>query len=191
MVPDEQPNVDPVQATDGAPLRPRRRSRRGGRRHSRARGPRPDATGLPPESPQNPADISDPVDAADDAPSREATHSESPEPRDVTATPYESDSAAAGQDEPDSPPDRMPSPAREPMRESPPSKPPEIFAVSKAIDQVNHVIADLKQVLVEMEELLETLELAERQKIDDERELESLHRALRRMHNPREGAHRH
>jgi aminoglycoside phosphotransferase len=35
--------------------------------------------------------------------------------------------------------------------------------------------------------VLETLELAERQKIDDEREIESLQRALRQLHRPREG----
>jgi acyl-CoA reductase-like NAD-dependent aldehyde dehydrogenase len=57
-------------------------------------------------------------------------------------------------------------------------------AVSQAIDQVSQVIEELKRALDEMEEVLETLELAERQKIDDEREIESLQRALRRLHRP-------
>jgi hypothetical protein len=38
-----------------------------------------------------------------------------------------------------------------------------------------------------MEEVLETLELADRQKIEDEREIESLRRALRQLHEPRDG----
>jgi hypothetical protein len=41
-----------------------------------------------------------------------------------------------------------------------------------------------------MEEVLETLELAERQKDADEYEIESLRRALRQFHRPREGGHR-
>src|SRR5215471_12235260 len=55
--------------------------------------------------------------------------------------------------------------------------------VSQAIEQVTQVIEELKRVLEEMEVVLETLELAERQKIDDEREIESLQRALRRLHH--------
>src|SRR5215471_3781146 len=59
--------------------------------------------------------------------------------------------------------------------------------VSQAIEQVTQVIDELKRVLEEMEVVLETLELAERQKIDDEREIESLQRALRRLHRPESG----
>ncbi|MGD0744313.1 MAG: hypothetical protein ABSA45_04075 [Verrucomicrobiota bacterium] len=43
----------------------------------------------------------------------------------------------------------------------------------------------LKQTLDQMEEVLELVELAERQKLADEREIESLRRALRRIHQPR------
>ena len=64
------------------------------------------------------------------------------------------------------------------------SKVPPGSAVGHAIEQVNQVIEELKRVLDQMEEVLETLELAERQKIDDEREIESLQRALRRLHRP-------
>jgi hypothetical protein len=42
-----------------------------------------------------------------------------------------------------------------------------------------------------MEEVLETLELAERQKDADENEIESLRRALRQFHRPREPGRRH
>ena len=57
--------------------------------------------------------------------------------------------------------------------------------LGKAIEQVTEVIEELKHVLNVMEEVLETLELAERQKIADEREIESLQRALRQVHRPR------
>lgn len=42
----------------------------------------------------------------------------------------------------------------------------------------------------EMEEVLETLELAERQKNADEQEIETLRRSLRQLHGPREGEQR-
>jgi len=38
-----------------------------------------------------------------------------------------------------------------------------------------------------MEEVLETLEMAERQKTADEQEIETLRRGLRQLHRPREG----
>jgi hypothetical protein len=75
-----------------------------------------------------------------------------------------------------------------------PALPPAAFSspLGKSIEQVSQVIEELKHVLDEMEEVLETLELAERQKIDDEREIESLQRALRQLHRPRDGGqHRH
>ena len=59
-------------------------------------------------------------------------------------------------------------------------------AIQKAIEEVNHIIAALRTTLDEMEEVLETLELAERQKDADEQEIESLRRALRSLHRPRE-----
>jgi len=60
--------------------------------------------------------------------------------------------------------------------------------VQKAIGEVNHIIETLKESLDEMEEVLETLELAERQKDVDEREIESLRRALRHLQQPRDRA---
>ena len=59
--------------------------------------------------------------------------------------------------------------------------------MQKAIEEVNHIITTLKESLDEMEEVLETLELAERQKDVDEREIESLRRALRHLQQPRRG----
>ncbi len=61
------------------------------------------------------------------------------------------------------------------------------MAVQKAIEEVTHIIDTLKETLGDMEEVLETLELAERQKDADERDIESLRRALRQLQRPREG----
>ena len=52
------------------------------------------------------------------------------------------------------------------------------------------MIDTLRETLDEMEEVLETLELAERQKDGDEREIESLRQALRNLQRPREGQRR-
>lgn len=52
----------------------------------------------------------------------------------------------------------------------------------QAADEVAEVIESLKQTLAQMEEVLELIENAERQKISDEREIESLRRALRQIH---------
>jgi hypothetical protein len=181
MVPDDEPKTQSDQPPQGE-TQPavRRRSRRGGRRHARRRGPRPDvapadapAASLPPEEPVATAAPIDEPAAAEDADAGES----------VEAVEFAESTEQFHAREPD--PSR-PEPARP---EPPPQREPEPFAVSKAIDQVNYIIEDLKKVLGEMEELLETLELAERQKIDDERELESLQRALRRLHHPREGGH--
>jgi hypothetical protein len=56
--------------------------------------------------------------------------------------------------------------------------------IAQAIEQVNHITDELRRALVHMEEVLETLELADRQKVEDEREIESLRRSLRNLHEP-------
>jgi hypothetical protein len=82
-------------------------------------------------------------------------------------------------------PIREPRPAQPmPMRESRPAEP---MAVQAAIEEVNHIIETLRSTLTDMEDVLETLELAERQKIADEQEIETLRRGLRQLHRPREG----
>ena len=47
---------------------------------------------------------------------------------------------------------------------------------------MTRIIETLKETLDDMEEVLETLELAERQKDADEREIESLRSSLRQLH---------
>lgn len=56
-------------------------------------------------------------------------------------------------------------------------------AVSQAIDEVMAIIDALKRAVDQMEEVLELVELAERQKLADEREIDSLRRALRQLHD--------
>jgi hypothetical protein len=58
--------------------------------------------------------------------------------------------------------------------------------VGEAIEDVYRIIEALKKVMEDLDEVLETLELAERQKIEDERELDALRRALRQVQRPRE-----
>jgi predicted RNase H-like nuclease (RuvC/YqgF family) len=61
------------------------------------------------------------------------------------------------------------------------------MAVQQAIEEVNQIIETLRGTLDDMEAVLETLELAERQKTADEQEIETLRRGLRHLHRPREG----
>jgi len=69
----------------------------------------------------------------------------------------------------------------QPVRQSRAGSPP---AVQNAIEEVNRIIQTLKETLDDMEEVLETLEFAERQKNADEREIESMRRALRQLQRP-------
>jgi chromosome segregation ATPase len=58
-------------------------------------------------------------------------------------------------------------------------------AISQAIEQISEIVESLKRILDQMEEVLELTELAERQKNLDEREIDSLRRALRQLQRPR------
>lgn len=64
---------------------------------------------------------------------------------------------------------------------------PDDSAISQAVSEVTQVVESLKQALNQMEDVLELVELAERQKLGDEREIESLSRALRQLQHPRSG----
>lgn len=74
------------------------------------------------------------------------------------------------------------------IREQRPSSPAAPASVQQAIEEVNRIIETLRGTLDDMEEVLETLELAERQQNADEQEIETLRRGLRQLHRPREGA---
>jgi hypothetical protein len=58
-------------------------------------------------------------------------------------------------------------------------------AINQAVEEATQIVELLKQTIDQMEEVLELVELAERQKIADEREIESLRHALRKIHQPR------
>ena len=63
-------------------------------------------------------------------------------------------------------------------------------AISQAIDEVMQIIEALKGAVDQMEDVLELVELAERQKLADEREIDALRRAMRSIHSrpePRRG----
>lgn len=62
---------------------------------------------------------------------------------------------------------------------------PHSSAISQALDEVMQIVASLKQAVDQMDEVLELVELAERQKLADEQEIESLRRALRQLQRPR------
>jgi hypothetical protein len=54
-------------------------------------------------------------------------------------------------------------------------------AIAKAADEVRRIAESLEQALEQMEEVMRLVELAERQKTTDEREIEALRRTLRRI----------
>jgi predicted RNase H-like nuclease (RuvC/YqgF family) len=61
-----------------------------------------------------------------------------------------------------------------------------VSAISEAIDEVTDIIEQLRRTVEQMEEVLELVEVAERQKIGDEREIEALRGQLRQLHHPRD-----
>lgn len=61
---------------------------------------------------------------------------------------------------------------------------PDGSAISQTVEEVRQIVESLEQALEQMEEVLRLVELAEHQKFADERELESLRRALRKLQPP-------
>jgi hypothetical protein len=96
----------------------------------------------------------------------------------------EEPSRAPATEVPAHPPDDAPIPAEvSPTHAATPA------SVEKAIEEVNGIVDTLRTTLDDMEEVLEMLEAFERQKNLDEREIESLRRALRQVHRPRDAGH--
>jgi hypothetical protein len=175
MAPDQEPGPGsaPPERTGTAPHR--RRGRRSGRGR-RGRGPRPSPAAteeLPPSAEQQ----AEPLPPLAETASAEGVLATPPfaEPLPIPPTPMR----PAVEE-----PHHLPA-IREPRTTSPASP----AAVQQAIEEVNHIIETLRGTLDDMEEVLETLELAERQKNADEQEIETLHRGLRQLHRPREGGH--
>jgi hypothetical protein len=183
MAPEEsRPDVEQP-AASGSPESPRREPSRHSR-HSRGRG-RGRGRGQGRKQPAPSDQIA--VPAAEQLPFPE-----------VAASPDElqDESAAPEAVAPTAPPppasasERMEAVREQPTAAPLPARPPHPAAapsVEQAIDDVNQIIETLKNALEDMEELLEMLELFERQSLADEREIDSLRRALRQLQRPRGG----
>jgi ribonuclease E len=156
----------------------RRRGRRGGRGRRKPFAPRPGENG--PTTPPEAHEVSAP--APGEAAAAEVVKTGEP-PRESTV-------------DPDAIPPRRPPPEPRPLLERVQRLTERVArsepahrgsAISQAIDEVMEIVDALKRAVDQMEEVLELVELAERQKLADEREIESLRRALRQLHDrPRE-----
>jgi hypothetical protein len=82
-------------------------------------------------------------------------------------------------------------PPRQERSEIPREQPPRPATIQDAIDEVSVIVDTLRRTLDEMEEVLESLEHLERQGSADEREIESLRRALRQLQRPQEREREH
>ncbi len=78
-----------------------------------------------------------------------------------------------------------PAPAPEPGPPATIHSQPASSAINQAVDEVMGIVESLKQALAQMEDVLELVEHAERQKLADEHELDSLRRLLRQLQHPR------
>jgi len=176
MDPEPKPGVEGASPERSGTAQPVRRSHRGGRgrRGGRSRAPRP--VGQEPLAP--PAEAAEPIQSGAE-PFAAKQETALPPAHELRETPP--------------PPMREPrESSRPPMREvrqAPPppfreSRPAQPMAVQEAIEEVNRIIEGLRGSLNDMEEVLESLELAERQKIADEQEIETLRRGLQRLHRP-------
>ena len=193
MVPEEQAPTPSAKSDLPASKGPRRRSRRGGRRHSRRREP-VGAAGSQPlpssqvasneaaESHEERSQLSDSeLEATESAARIEPTEQKLPPLRPAQVVRFREQQRNRESQPPELQKEVLPE------RDAA----PRIRSVSSAIEQVNQIIGELNRALEEMDDVLETLELAERQKIDDERDIENLQRALRRLSRPREEDPRH
>jgi len=166
MVPEDAPKTQPEQSS-GPPQRARRGGRSGrGRRGRGGRGRRP-----PPRS-----DVEKPPPQAEqESDEQVSSYTEAP----IAEAAQESEGAPE--------PEVAPEVEQAPPPHSPPPKHPAAPAsVQNAIEDVNRIIETLRESLDDMEEVLETLELAERQKTADEQEIEQLRRSLRHLQHPRD-----
>ena len=85
---------------------------------------------------------------------------------------------------PPQPPPRLPASQRQWVKPAD-FRPAETSAISEAVAHATEIAESLKQMIDQLDEVLELVEVAERQKLADERELDELRRALRRIQPPR------
>ena len=209
-MPDENSNLKSP-ASAGRPSSNRRRGRRGGRgRNPRpviAKAGTPAAEKISP-TPKTGEPIAPPIETTEPAEQHEGDtsgdfrepHAEAPadfasHETDSPETPV-TDSAAEISRAPEARPqrdfprepqrDRRPEPQRpKPWVQPADFRPAEISAVSQAVAHATEIAESLKQMIDQLDEVLELVEVAERQKLADEREIDELRRALRRIQPPR------
>ena len=212
-MPDEHSNLNLPAAAGSRPSN-RRRGRRGGRSRSRGSRPAsPPAEAHAGEiSPASeavefdapPAGMPEPADHAEDeaesaggfrephpeVPAEFAAHDTEPVETHEVEPAAEIQAAMEPPRVPEPPRDRRPERQPEPQRPRPWVKPAdfrpaEASAISQAVEHATEVAASLKQMIDHLDEVLELVEVAERQKLADEREIDELRRALRRIQPPR------
>jgi len=166
----------PMESKPAAPPRspgPRRRGRRGGRGRRRPAPVAPVAG--QPAQPELQAERIEPPIRVQEMPVR-------PAPSKHRAPPPVPEAAPAPISAPAHAPVSVPAHASTPAARAPK---PEGSAIGRTVEEVRQIVESLEQALEQMEEVLRLVELAEHQKFADERELESLRRALHKLQPPR------
>lgn len=186
-------------AGDSPAARPgtRRRGRRGGRGRRKPFAPRPGEDAPASETQDSPTPANAPAEAATAAPTPATTEVSAIEPSTKPAPVERQAQRPSRPERPAREPQSGPAiPPRRPLEQRPPlvervqrltervaRVEPEhrVSAIHQAIDEVMAVVEVLKRSVDQMEEVLELVEVAERQKLADEREIENLRRALRQF----------
>ncbi len=191
-MPDEQSNLN----LPPAARRPnnRRRGRRGGR--GRGRAPR-----AADESVQTPAggEVSNPPEPSSESNVAPEGQTEFPEQPQITPAARTAETEPPVPTAAETPPAARPQPAHQPRHErrpdsAPPKpwvkpadfRPADTSAIHQAVVHATEIAEGLRELVDRIDEILELVEIAERQKLADERELDNLRRALRRIQPPRQ-----
>lgn len=166
----------------------RRRGRRGGR--GRGRGPRRTAPGAPTGKTDAPAPGEPEIQAAPGGeiavPVPDAPVSEQSAPTESPAQQIEPPIRLREEMPVRPAPSKHKSTPHVPAETSPVhADKPHGSAIGKTVGEVRQIVESLEQALEQMVEVLRLVELAEHQKFADERELESLRRALHKLQPPR------
>jgi hypothetical protein len=207
-VPDEHSNLNTPRRSDSGG---RRRGRRGGRSRNRNPRPATEPsvpenapaaeTPAPVEETAAPAEAVEHLEPeADPSGGFREPHADAPE--EFASHPTASEETPAPEPAAEAAPE--PPPARESRRndrrdERPPQPPPRVppaqrqwvkpadfrpaapTAITQAVEHATFIAEALRQLHEQMDEILELVEIAERQKLADEREIDELRRALRRI----------
>jgi hypothetical protein len=185
-MPEEEPKSNPQAAEGGPPAEPStqaRRSGRGrrGRGRRRKRGAQPsdqaDRQELPGEAQAS---------AQDESESHEASEIAEQESEIVDRL-REGPKAGSAPDQQDIAAEPVPEAATADVSSELERKHEPPATLQDAIEQVGRVIDTLRESLDDMEEVLELLEVLERQTGADQREIDSLRRSLRQLQRPRDG----